>query len=206
MLEFFTISLIIFLAAASPGPDFAIVTHNALRYSQKHGIFTALGVSLGSLIHASYCILGFAIIISKSLLIFNMIKYVGAAYLIYLGIKAISEKQTKVEATTEKAAYSISYFRAFNQGLLCNALNPKAILFFLSLFTMIIKPSMPMIMQACIAVEISIIAFVWFSLLSVIFSHAKVKLFLGRFLHLISRAFGGVLILFGLKIAMLAQR
>ena len=88
MQEFLSISLLIMLAAVSPGPDFAVVTKNSLLYSRKAGLFTALGVSVSLLIHAVYCILGLAIIISQSLLAFSVIKYLGAAYLIYIGFKA----------------------------------------------------------------------------------------------------------------------
>lgn len=97
MLEFFTISIVILLAAISPGPDFALVTRNSLRHSQKAGVMTALGIAIGTLFHASYCILGFVIIISKSILLFNIIKYMGASYLIYLGIKGLLEKKNKEE-------------------------------------------------------------------------------------------------------------
>ena len=206
MLDFLTISLIILLAVISPGPDFAIVSRNALRYSQKIGLFTAMGVSCGALFHGSYCILGFAIVISKSLLAFNIIKYVGAAYLIYLGIKGLLEKQTSSnQVTIEKFVKEISAAQAFRQGILCNVLNPKTILFFLALFTMMIKPSTSLATQAGYGIEISIIHFSWFSLVALFFSHPKVKLFLGKFFHYITKAFGGLLVIFGLKIATISQ-
>ena len=69
MYELLSITLIILLAAISPGPDFAVVTKNALLYSRKSGIFTAMGVSTSLLIHSTYCILGLAIVIAKSLLL-----------------------------------------------------------------------------------------------------------------------------------------
>src|SRR3990167_10850400 len=102
MLEFFTTTLVILFAVISPGPDFAIVTRNALRHSQNTGIMTALGIATGTLIHVSYCILGLAIIISKSLLIFNIIKYIGASYLIYLGVKGLFEKRSSTEIPAEE--------------------------------------------------------------------------------------------------------
>src|SRR5579863_5423615 len=102
MIEFLTISTIITLAVISPGPDFALVSRNALRYSQKVGIMTSLGTGSGALFHATYCILGFAIIISQSVLLFNVIKYLGAAYLIYLGGKGLLEKKTATQINDEK--------------------------------------------------------------------------------------------------------
>lgn len=207
MLEFLTVSIIILLAVISPGPDFAIVSRNALRYSQKTALLTAAGIAASTLFHATYCILGFAILISKSLLLFNIIKYIGAAYLIYLGIKGLREKNpSSAQTEIEKSNKNISLLQAFGQGLLCNALNPKTILFFLALFTMMIKPSMPLTLQAGYGLEIAMIHFLWFSFVAILFSHQKVKLFLGKFLHYITKAFGGFLVLFGLKIAALTQR
>lgn len=208
MLEFFTIFFIILLAAISPGPDFVIVSSNALRYSQKVGIATALGIATSTLIHSTYCILGLAYIISKSLLVFSLIKYVGSAYLIYLGIKGLLEKQTsRVDAVgNDIVRESFTSTQAFRQGFFCNALNPKCIFFFIALFTMVIKPSMHLALQAGIAIEIALIHFIWFSFVSILFSHQKVKSFLSRFMYHISKFFGGVLIIFGLKIATLANK
>lgn len=93
MQEFFSISFLIILAAISPGPDFAMVIKNSLLYSRRAGIYTALGVSVSLLIHAVYCILGLALVISRSLLAFSIIKYLGAAYLIYIGIKGFLAKR-----------------------------------------------------------------------------------------------------------------
>lgn len=205
MLEFFTISLVILLAAISPGPDFVLVTRNALRYSQGIGVMTACGIACSLLLHASYCILGFAIIIAKSLLLFNIIKYIGASYLIYLGIKGLLEKATTAQISATKTPTNISAMQAFMQGVLCNALNPKAIFFFLALFTLLIRPSMPIIVQVGYAVEISLIHLIWFSMVAFFFAHSRIKLFLGNCLHYITKTFGAVLILFGLKIATLTR-
>jgi threonine/homoserine/homoserine lactone efflux protein len=83
MFEYYTLGLIALLAAISPGPDFAIVLRNALTHHQRAGIFTALGISAGILVHTSYCVLGLALIISQSILLFNIIKFVGAGYIIW---------------------------------------------------------------------------------------------------------------------------
>lgn len=205
MFEFFTISLVILLAAISPGPDFVLVTRNSLRYSQKAGVLTAFGIAVGMLFHVTYCILGFAIIISKSLLLFSIIKYLGAAYLIYLGIKGLLEKKSSNEFVAEKVKSSISNYDAFLQGLLCNVLNPKAVMFFLALFTILIKPSMPIPIQIAYGIEVALIHLLWFASVSVVWGHDKIKIFLGKFLHYITKAFGGALLLLGVKIAMLSR-
>lgn len=206
MLDFLSISFIILLGVISPGPDFAIVTRNTLRYSRKTGILTTFGISIGTLFHASYCIFGFALVISKSLLVFNIIKYIGAGYLIYLGLKGVLEKKSSNLVLSEEARkFVISPFQAFRQGLFCNVLNPKTILFFLALFTMMIKPSMPIPIQFLYAIEIAAIHFLWFSLITIFFSTTQVKDFLGQFLHYITKTLSGFLILFGIKMAAFSQ-
>lgn len=201
VIVFITTTLIILLATVSPGPDFAIVSRNALRYTQRAGIMTALGVASGTLFHSLYCILGFAIIISRSLLLFTIIKTIGAGYLIYLGIKGLLEKQSSTPVEGLKTAQHLSSFLAFRQGFFCTALNPKAILFFLAFFTVIIKPTMPLYLQATYAFEIALIDLAWFSAVSVFFAHNNIKVKLGKGLHYMTKLCGGVLILFGLKIA-----
>src|SRR3990167_7597613 len=132
MQEFLSISLLIMLAAISPGPDFAMVTKNSLMYTRRHGIATALGVSISLLIHASYCILGLALVVSQSLLAFTLIKTVGAAYLIYIGIKSLLAKRTKMQMAYQHASHMITLKQAFYQGFWGNLLNPKAIMFLLA--------------------------------------------------------------------------
>lgn len=130
--QFFTIGLLMLFCAMLPGPDFALVTKNSLLHSRRSGLFTSLGIGSAVLVHITYCALGLAIVISNSLLLFNFIKYIGAAYLIYLGITSLLSKQPeKLTASNKKIQKStLSNLLSFRQGFLCNLLNPKATLFF----------------------------------------------------------------------------
>src|SRR5438874_2029674 len=95
--QFLTVAVIHLLAVMSPGPDFAMVTRNSLLYSRKSGIYTSLGMSLGIMVHVTYCLLGIALIVSRSIVIFSIIKYVGAAYLMYIGYKSLRAKPQGVQ-------------------------------------------------------------------------------------------------------------
>jgi RhtB (resistance to homoserine/threonine) family protein len=204
MAEFFAITFLIMLAAISPGPDFVMVTKNALSHSRTAGIFTSLGVTCSLLFHASYCIMGLTLIISKSLLLFNIIKYIGAAYLIYIGLKSLFAKKTAAQIIN-KTNNTINHWRAFRQGFLCNALNPKAIMFFLALFTVVLKPSMLLIAKIGFALEIAFIHLIWFSLLSILITHPRTTAVLKKAQTTVTRVMGGVLVLLGLRIAALSQ-
>lgn len=202
--QFFTIGILLLLTAMLPGPDFAIVTKNTILYSRRTGIMTALGIASAVLIHISYCMLGLALVISQSLLIFNAIKYIGAFYLIYLGVNALLEKQADIIVNNEQRILrkkELADIVAFRQGFLCNLLNPKATLFFLALFTVVIKPHIPIFWQLVYAVEIFVIVFGWFFTLSVILSHPRMVSLLNKIEKYISKILGVFLIGFGLALA-----
>ena len=205
MTDFVSITFIIMLAAISPGPDFAMVVKNALSHDRKSGIVTALGVSCSLLIHSTYCLLGLAIIISKSLLLFSIIKYIGAAYLIYIGTKSLLSKRKPTEVTDNLNKRQSNLLNSFMQGLLCNLLNPKAIMFILAFFTLFVKPTSSWLMQAGLCMEIAVIHFIWFSFLSLIITHQRIKNKLNQFQYYISKTMGIVLIGFGTRIALLGE-
>ncbi|MCH9756203.1 MAG: LysE family transporter [Gammaproteobacteria bacterium] len=205
MQEFLSISLLILLVAISPGPDFVMVTKNALLYSRKIGVFTALGIAVSLLIHASYCILGLAFVISRSLLVFSMIKYLGAAYLIYIGIKSLLAKREMPTVHVEQSLASMTAAQAFNQGLLCNLLNPKAIMFLLAFFTLVLKPGHSLIAELGYGLDIFMIHMCWFSLVAYLFTHSAVKSHLNRVQFYVSKAMGALLIFLGVRIATLRQ-
>ena len=110
--------------------------------------WTAFGVGLGILVHVTYCLLGIGLIISQSILLFNTIKLIGAAYLLFIGWKALTTKHSSAQTDGimhKEAVMSAS--TAMRIGFLCNALNPKATLLFLALFTQVIDPQTPLFVQ-----------------------------------------------------------
>jgi RhtB (resistance to homoserine/threonine) family protein len=204
MTEFFTVTLIIILAAASPGPDFFIVVKNAITNGRKFAILTGVGISCSLVIHACYCLLGLTMVITHSLFLFNCIKYIGAAYLIYLGLVSLLSKQGN-DTHIENVRGAATLFNAFLQGFLCNLLNPKAILFILAFFTLVVKPQTSWIVKMAYGMEIVLVSLIWFSLLSLIITHDRIKTNLSKIQHYIVKAMGIVLIGFGSRIAFLAQ-
>tara|TARA_Y100000031_G_C8221891_1_gene386387 strand:+ start:99 stop:503 length:405 start_codon:yes stop_codon:yes gene_type:complete len=125
-----TVAIIHLLALISPGPDFIMACRNSLVYSRKTGIWTAIGFSLGITVHIFYSLAGLAVIISSSILLFNVIKILGAGYLIYIGIKSIISKSSKIELDEDQKQEDITRLAAVKMGFLTNVLNPKATLFF----------------------------------------------------------------------------
>ncbi len=202
--QFITVAVVHLLAVASPGPDFAVVTRNSLVYTRKVGVYTSLGIAFGIMVHVAYSLLGIGLLISKSILLFNAIKFLGAGYLIYIGIKSLRSKPAQVENSISvvKERKIISFRQALWAGFLTNVLNPKATLFFLALFTQVIDSSTPKIVQLFYGVEMMVITFIWFTLVSVLFSHSRIKNRISKVQHYVERVTGAVLIALGLKVAL----
>lgn len=184
-----------------PGPDFAMVTKNTILHSRRSGLLTSLGIGSAVLIHISYCALGLAVVISHSVWLFNIIKYIGAGYLIYLGIKTFLSKQPeKVISQKHNKKSEISDWKSYQQGFLCNLLNPKATLFFLALFTMIIKPETSSAWMAIYALEMVFITIAWFCILTIILSHPYVADILNKSEKYVAKLLGVFLTGFGVAL------
>ena len=97
--ELLTVSIIAIFMAISPGADFIMVTRNSIFYGRKAGLYSSLGISAAIWLHITYSIAGLAVIISKSILLFSILKYFGAAYLIYIGYKTFKSKNKIVIAS-----------------------------------------------------------------------------------------------------------
>lgn len=197
--SYFIVISISVVAMISPGPDFLIVLKNALGLGRKHGVVTALGIGCGLSIHMSYCVFGIAVVISQSIMLFSAIKYLGAFYLLYLGYKSIKSKGWFIEAGDVQDKDK-SLAKAFRQGFITNAFNPKATMFFLALFTQVIAPETPLSWQLIYGLTIIVIASVWFSIVAVVLTNPLLRQSLAKFSQWIDRVTGALLIGLGIKI------
>lgn len=131
----------------------------------------------------------------------------GAAYLIYVGIKSLKTSST-ITTNNNNQAHAIkdlSVWQALRQGILCNVLNPKATLFMLGLFTLVVKPQTPVSLQIAYGTEMFLMTFLWFTLVATILTRENVKNRLINFQQILSRLMGGFFLLFGVKLILLRQ-
>jgi len=136
---FFIASLMLNL---TPGNDMLYVASRSLSQGKTAGIFSALGIFFGCFVHITAAILGLSIIVAKSAFLFEMIKYAGAAYLIYLGIRSLMSKE-KFRGDLEKLP-AVDKWKLLRQGVLTNVLNPKVAVFFLSFLPQFAEPTSPL--------------------------------------------------------------
>ncbi|MBD1580801.1 LysE family translocator [Pseudoalteromonas sp. S16_S37] len=202
--EFLLIAVAHFFAVASPGPDFAIVLKQSIQRGRANALWTSGGVALGILVHVTYCLLGVAIVLSQSPMLFNVLKYVAGAYLAYMGVQALRAKPTqgKAQSDTPFEQHAESAWQALRRGFLVNALNPKATLFFLSLFTLVISPSTPTNVQAFYGLYMAFATWAWFSFLALVLSKARVRAFFARAGHWFDRGIGVVLIALAVRVVL----
>ena len=199
--EFLTVALVHLLAVASPGPDFTIVLRESVSNGRHAGIWTALGVGSGILLHVGYCLLGIGLIVSQSIVLFNLLKWLAAAYLIYIGIRALQARPADPASAELAPLATRSPRAAFVRGFVTNGLNPKATLFFLSLFTLVISPQTPLLVQAGYGLYLALATAVWFCAVALLFSQARVRRGFVRLGHWFDRLMGAVLVGLGIKVA-----
>jgi threonine/homoserine/homoserine lactone efflux protein len=129
----------VFLLNVTPGPDTAYIVGRSVAQGRGAGLTSALGISAGCCVHTLACAFGLTALLAASATAFTVIKFVGALYLIYLGVRLIFARPAATEATgdvkTARAAGAPKSLRQlFLQGFWTNVLNPKVVLFFVSFF------------------------------------------------------------------------
>ena len=203
MLDFGLIAafgLIHLVALVSPGPDFVVACRNSLLYSRTIGIYTAVGFGLGICVHISYAVFGLSWLIANNELIFTVIQYLGAFYLMFIGIQSLRSFQSQIGQEPATASSRISPFRAVRIGFITNVLNPKATLFFLSLFSTMLNPTVGELTLVVIALLLVVTTILWFSLVALLISHPRFTSALKRYEKTIHQFFGVLLIAIGVII------
>ena len=189
-----------------PGADTMLVMKNTLRYGPKAGRYNILGLATGLSFWTVIAILGLSVVIAKSVILFTTIKYLGAAYLIYLGVKSFFAKsmfslddmqsQAKNMASSPKRYYKTS----FMQGSLSNILNPKTVLVYVTIMPQFINLNGNINQQLIILASIlTLLAVLWFLFLVYIIDYAKKWMKNSKFQKVFQKITGIIVVGFGIK-------
>lgn len=188
---FISIALIIVL---SPGPDFILVLNNSLSQGLAKGYATAYGIVVGQFIHASAFILGISFILAKSPMLFGIIKYIGAFYLLYLGIRALFSKQASDYTTTFTKKIKANRL-CFVEGLTSTIFNPKVILFYITFMPQFIHSEANFLTQTSLLTATFIIIVIsWYTLFLCLIKHIEPWFKKGRTQTWLNRIAGVALI------------
>jgi len=185
-----------------PGPAVLLTLARASTSGTRVGLATGLGIAAGDVIHTAMAVLGISAVLMTSAVLFSIVKYLGAAYLVYLGLKAIFEKVEPHQPTT---TVGLSPRAAFRQAVLAEVLNPKSAMFFLAFLPQFVQPQ-----NGAVALQLTIlgILFVAMGLLSTVtvaFAAGGVGRFLRRnpaVLRWQGKVVGGIYCALGVRLAL----
>lgn len=188
------------LAVISPGPDFAVTSRNSLLFGRRAGLATATGIACGVSVHVAYTLLGLGYVIATAAWVLEVLRYGGAAYLIYLGLTSFRSAKPQASLPDPKASEQ-SIWRMFRNGFLCNAFNPKTALFFIALFSQAVAPDTPVAAQGAFGLFIAGAHLLWFSMVACFLTHQKIERLFTKARHWLERLIGICLIGLGAKLA-----
>ena len=205
MENFYLFVLMCIFLILLPGPDTAIATKNTVTIGKLGGLKTALGTCCALLIHTSAAVLGLSAIIVKSALLFSVFKYVGAVYLIYMGVKTLWSIKKKEEAVSAEMNTKSQFVNTscFKQGFLTNILNPKVAVFFLTFLPQFVNPGSNSFLPFLImGITYTVLTAVWFLLYIYLINQISAFMKKPKTQNIIEGITGTVLIGFGIKLAL----
>lgn len=203
--EFISLAIVHFLAVVAPGPDFAVAVRQTVRFGRRSGIYTALGIGAGISVHVIYTLIGVGALLNTTPWLMSAAKWLGAAYILYLGVRFLGSKPVEVDAAVVGGApegVQQRRWQAFGIGFMANATNPKATLFFLAVFTTLVSAQTPLAVQALYGLWMCLVNAAWFVLVSVALSAEAVRQRFIRSSHWFERVMGVLLIAFAARLAL----
>lgn len=198
---FAAIAVVQFLAAASPGPSFIVISSHASSGSRKTALFSAMGVLIATVTWAGLAVLGLGAVLAAYPRLYMVIQYAGAAYLIWLGLRmVIAGIKNRYREPLMLEMPTLSHRKVVAEGFLINITNPKTIAYYTSLFTALIPAdaaSWVFIAGAAVAVGVSA---VWWVSVALLFSTGAIKAGYSKARRYIDMVMGGALVLLGLRL------
>jgi RhtB (resistance to homoserine/threonine) family protein len=204
VIELVSLLAIFAFVIVSPGADLAMILRQAIVHGRSQAIWSSIGVGTSLLFHITYTILGLGIIISQSVYAFNIIKWLGVAYLLYIGFKSLTAGTTDMTPQPIDGVNAVaqqSSLKAFSLGFAANALNPKPVFFFLSVFSTVVTFTTPSAVKFGYGLVMASCLILWFVGVSIFMTTPRVREAFTRASRWIDRTSGLVFIALGIKLA-----
>ena len=196
-------AVLVALLTLTPGADTALVTGATLRHGRRAAFFTTLGVSGGLFVHAAASAVGLSLLLARSAEAYALLKLAGAAYLCWLGAKALWDARKRREAVDAGAREPMRDGAAFRRGILTNVLNPKVAVFYLTFLPQFIEPGDPVLVVSLALAAIHVaLGVVWLSTCAWLLDRAGRAVATPRFQQWTQRVTGAVLVAFGVRLAL----
>lgn len=200
-----TVILAHFLALISPGPDFLLVVRSAMRNVWQRAIGVAFGIALANAIYIYICIIGVGAVIAHSAWAMVVLKLIGGAFLLYIAYHAIKAKRSDYEFLLQSdndnhTKHQLSFFKEFLLGLFSGLSNPKNIIFYLSLFSVVLTPSVNYQLKIGLAIWMTLLIAVWNIMIIFVLSREQVRKIFAKGVFYIDKLAGLLLGVMGYKL------
>ena len=167
---FLTVALLHLFAVASPGPDFVLVSRQSFRYGRAVAIWTSGGIALGILFHVAISLTGLSLLLQSQPDLFWYLKLAASLYIGYLGFASLISKDP-VNLQKNSIGQEDRYIKSISTGFLTNVLNPKAFIFFITVFTLVINEDLGLFIKGLLGIYMSLATFIWFTFVSILLTN-----------------------------------
>lgn len=190
------------LGAMSPGPSIAIIIQITAEQGRNQGIIASIAHGLGVACYAFLAVLGLAVALEQSPVVFQSLQLLGAAFLTYLGLKALGVQWPgRPPADKQAASKAPSSSNSFMVGFLTAALNPKVAIFFIALFSQFVRPEAGTIEKTIMASTAAIVDALWYCLIAIVVSRKNMTGRFSRYAPAMQKIFGVLLIAVAIRVA-----
>jgi threonine/homoserine/homoserine lactone efflux protein len=190
-----------FLVAVTPGPAFVGISQIAVRYGARSALVATGGLLISAWIYCAAVLSGLTILFQIAPWLYLVLKIAGGAYLVWIGVQFLRAGKPPETADTPRTE-TLPAIEAARKGLLIGLTNPKAMVYFGSIFTLFLKPGSPLWLNFAAVGIVTFDVTVWYGFVSLLFSRGPVRRAYQRMGHWIERTAGAVMLAFGLKLVL----
>lgn len=207
---FVTVALAHCLALLSPGPDFVMLVKSAVRHSARVAIGVAAGIAAANAVYIGLCLAGVATLLSQSAGLLMLVRIAGGLFLIWLGLCALRARKSDYAALLARAGEGAmeadpadcrrAFWREFAAGFASGILNPKNLLFYISLFSLVLTADVGLAFKALLGIWMTAMVFFWDALIVLLLSRGAVRAWFDRSIYYLDKATGVLLGTIGIKV------
>ena len=194
LITFVQVFTVCLLGAMSPGPSMAVVINNAIFKGRYNGILTSIGHGVGIAVYATFAVLGLGLIIATNIFIFNGLKILSIIFLIFIGVKSISNKEKLNFEKKDSKESTISFLQGFSISIL----NPKILVWFIAIYSQFMSVNNDLLFNIYLVSIAGVIDACWYIFLTLVVTSASALSFFQRKVNLIQKIQGFFLITLGL--------
>ena len=194
LIVFIQVFFVCLFGAMSPGPSMAVVINNAVFKNRYHGVLTSIGHGLGITIYAIFAVIGIGLIINTNILIFNGMKIISIMFLIYLGLKAITNKEKVNFENKELSGRATSFFQGFSIAIL----NPKILVWFVAIYSQFMSKSNDFLFNTYLVLIAGVIDTCWYILLTIMATSDVALRYLKSKSDILQKLLGFIFIMIGM--------